>query len=92
MITSKVFSSPKNAYSKLSGNSLNLSFGDDSDDRLSFFLGDASCFILNFHLLVSIDGDEFNKALTWSTDMSISKFQPKLVKHQQFNRLYFEVV
>ena len=35
MITSRVLSSPKNAYSKVLGNGLSSSFGGDSDDGMS---------------------------------------------------------
>ena len=69
--------SPKNAYSKVSGSSFRFSFSDDSNDGLSFFPHGASCLTLNFHLLVSMDGVELNKALTSSTDLSISKSKPK---------------
>ena len=45
LIIRKVFSSPKNEYSKVSGNGLSLSYSGDSDDGLSFFLNGASCSI-----------------------------------------------
>ena len=77
MIIGRVLSSPKNAYSKVLGNSLSSSVGGDSNDGLSFFPHGASCLTLNFHLLVSMDGVELNKALTSSTDLSISKSKPK---------------
>ena len=77
MITVKVFYSPKNAYSKVSVNSLSSSFDGDSNNGLSFFLDGASCSILDFHLLVSVGGDESSKALTLSSDLSILKFKPK---------------
>ena len=54
MITCRVLSSPKNAYSKVLGNSLSSSFGGDSDDGLSFFSDGASCSTLDFYLLVSM--------------------------------------
>ena len=76
MIPGKLFLSPKNAYSKVSSNELSPSFGD-FDDGLSFFPDDVCCSILNFCLLVSMDGDESNKALTSSIDLSISKFKLK---------------
>ena len=37
MITGRVLSSPKNAYSNVLGNGLSSSFGGDSDDGMSFF-------------------------------------------------------
>ena len=77
MITGRVLSSPKNAYSNVLGNSLNSSFGGDSDDGMSFFSDGANCSTLDFHLLVSMDGVESSKALTSSTDLSISKSKPK---------------
>ena len=76
MITGRVLSSPKNAYSRLLGNGLSLSFDGDSDDEMSFFSDSASCSTLDFHLLVSIDGAESSRALTSSTDLSISKSKP----------------
>ena len=39
MITSRVLSSPKNTYSKVLGNRLSSSFGGDSDDEMSFVVG-----------------------------------------------------
>ena len=77
MITDRILSSPKNAYSKVWGNSLGSSFGGDSDDGMSFFSDSASFSTLNFHLLVSMDGAESNRALTSSTDLSISKSKLK---------------
>src|SRR5205809_612623 len=58
MITGKVLSFPKNAYSKVLGNGLSSGFGGDSDDGMSCFSDGASCSTLDFHLLVSIDGAE----------------------------------
>ena len=75
MITGKLFSSPKNAYSEVLGNGLNSSFGSDSDDGLSFFYDGASCSTINFYLLVSMDGAESSRALTSSTDLLISKLK-----------------
>lgn len=46
MISSKVFSSLKNAYSKVSGNGVTSSYGGDFDDGLTFF---PSCSILDFY-------------------------------------------
>ena len=46
MISSKVFSSLKNAYSKVLGNCVTSSHGGDFDDGLTFFPG---CSILNFY-------------------------------------------
>ena len=77
MITGKVFSSPKNAYSKVSGNGLSSGFGCDSDDGLSFFSNSASCSTLDLYLLVSVDGAESSKALTSSNDLLMSKSKPK---------------
>ena len=77
MITGRALSSPNNSYSKVLGNDLSLSFGGDSDDGLGFFSDGASCSTLNFYLLVSMDGAKSNKALTSSTDLSISKSKPK---------------
>ena len=77
IITGRVLSSPKNAYSKVLGNGLSSSFGGDSDDGTSFFSDGASCSTLVFYLLVSMDGVESSRALTSSTDMSISKSKPK---------------
>ena len=77
MIISRVFSSPKNAYSKVLGNGLSLSFGGDSDDGMSFLSDGASCSTLDFYLLVSMDGVESSRVLTSSTDLSISKSKLK---------------
>ena len=77
MITSRVLSSPKNAYSKVLGNGLSSSFGVDSDDGMSSFSDGASCSTFDFYLLVSMDGVESSRALTSSTDLSISKSRPK---------------
>ena len=49
MITGRVLSSPKNAYSNVLGNSLSSSFGGDFDDGMSFFFDSASCSTLNFY-------------------------------------------
>ena len=54
MITGRVLSSLKNAYSKVLGNSLSLSFSGDSDNEMSFFSDIASCSTFDFHLLVSM--------------------------------------
>ncbi|KAH9649078.1 hypothetical protein KPL70_025843 [Citrus sinensis] len=64
MITCRVLSSPKNAYSKVLGNGLSSSFDGDSDDGLSFFSDGASCSTFDFHLLVSMDGAESSRATT----------------------------
>ena len=64
MITGRVLSFPKNAYSNVLGNGLSLNFGGDSDDGLGFFPDGASCSTLNFHLLVSMDGAKSSRALT----------------------------
>ena len=77
MITGRVLSSPMNAYSKVLGNGLSSSFGGDSDDGLSFFSDGASYSTLDLHLLVSMDGAESSRALTSSTNLSISKSKPK---------------
>ena len=77
MITDRVLSSPKYSYSKVLGNGLSSSFGGDSNDGMSFFSDGTSCSTLDFHLLVSMDGAESSKALTSSTDLSISKSKPK---------------
>ena len=77
MITGKVLSSSKSAYSKVLGNALSSSFGGDSDDQLSFYSNGVSCSTLDFRLLVSMDGVESSKALTSSTDLLISKSKPK---------------
>ena len=77
MIIGRVFSSPKNAYSKVLGNGLSSSFGGDFDDGLGFFPDGASCSTLDFHLLVSMDGAKSSRALTSSTYLSISKSKPK---------------
>ena len=77
MITGIVLSSPKNAYSNVLGNGLSLSFSGDSDDGMSFFSDGASCSILDFYLLVSMDGADSSRALTTLTDLSISKSKPK---------------
>ena len=77
MITGRVLSSPKNAYSRVLGNGLSSSSGGDFDDGMSFFSDGASCSTLDFYLLVSMDGAESSKALTSSTDLSISKSKPK---------------
>ena len=77
MITGRVLSSSKNAYSKVLGNALSSNFSGDYDDGLSFFSDSASCSTLDFHLLVSMDGAESSRALTSSTDLSISKSKPK---------------
>lgn len=71
----KIFSSPKNVYSKVLGNGLSSSFGDDSNDGMRFFLHDFSYSILNFHLLVSIDSDKSSKALI------LSKIKLKWINH-----------
>ena len=76
MITGRVFSSLKNAYSKVLGNSLSSSFGGDFDNGLSFFSDGASCSTLDFYLLVSMDGAESSKALISSTDLLMSKSKP----------------
>ena len=55
MITGRVFSSPKNAYSNVLGNGLSSSYGNDSDDGISFFSDGVSCSTLDFYLLVSMD-------------------------------------
>lgn len=81
MFSSKVFSFTKNAYSKVSSNKLSSSFSGDSDDRLGFLPVGASCSILDFHLLLSMDGDEWSKALTSSTDLLTLKSKQKWVKH-----------
>lgn len=81
MISGKLFSSPKNTYSKVSDNDLSSSFGGDSDGGLSFFPVDVYSSILDFCLLVSMNGDKSNKALTSLIDLSILKFKPKWVKH-----------
>ena len=78
MITGRVLSSPKNAYSKVLGNGLSSSFGCNSNDGLSFFFDCATYSILDFHLLMSMDNAESSKALTSSTDMVILKFKSKL--------------
>ena len=78
MITGRVLSSPKNAYSNVLGNGLSWSFGGDSDDGMNFFFDGASCLTLDFHLLMSMDNAESSKALTSSTDMVILKFKSKL--------------
>lgn len=49
IITGRVPSSPKNAYSKVLGNSLSSSFGSDSDDGMS-----SSLMVLVVQLLTSI--------------------------------------
>ena len=49
MITGRVLSSPKNAYSKVLGNGLSSSFSGDSDDGISFFSDGTSCLTLDFH-------------------------------------------
>ena len=72
MITSGVLSSSKITYSKVLGNGLSSSFSGDFDDGLSFFFDGANCSTLYFHLLVFMDGVESSKALTSSTDLSIS--------------------
>ena len=77
MITGRVFYSPKNAYSKVLGNGLSSSFGGDSNDEMSFFSDGASFSTIDFYLLVSMDDAESSRALTSSTDMSISKSKPK---------------
>ena len=64
MITSRLFSSPKNAYFKVLGNGLSSSFDGFSNDRINFFSDGASCSTLNFHLSVSMDGAESSRALT----------------------------
>lgn len=71
MIIGIVLSSPKNAYSKVLGNGLSLSFSGDFDDRMSFFSDDASCSTLDFHLLVSMDGAKLSRPLISSTDLSV---------------------
>lgn len=81
MIVGKVFSSIKNAYFKVSGNGLSSSFDNASDGGLSFFPDGASCSILAFHLLASMNGDESCKALTSSIDLSILQSKLKWVKH-----------
>ena len=68
MTTSKIFSSPKNAYSKVSSSNLSSSFNGDSDDRLGFFPDGANYYIISFHLLVSIGDYESSKALISSID------------------------
>ena len=73
MITCRMLSSPKNAYSKVLGNSLSSSFSGDSDDGIRLFSHGVSCLTLNFYLLVFIDGAESSRSLTSSTDLSISK-------------------
>ena len=77
MITGRVLSSPKNAYSKMLGNGLSSSFGGDSDDGMSFFFDGTSCSTYDFHLLVSMDGAESSRALTSSTDLSVLKSKIK---------------
>ena len=71
MIAGRVLSSPKNSYSRVLGNGLNLSFDGDSDDGMSCFSDGASCSTFDFHLLVSMDGAESSRALTSSTNLSI---------------------
>ena len=77
MITGRVLSSLKKSYSKVLGNGLCSGFGGDSDNGMSFFSYGASGSTFDFHLLVSMDGVESSKALTSSTDLSISKCKPK---------------
>ena len=77
MIIGRVLSSPKNAYSRVLGNGLSSSFGGDSDDGMSFFSDGATYSTFDFYLLVSMDGVESSRALTSSTDLSISKSKPK---------------
>ena len=77
MITGRVLSSPKNAYSNVLGNGLSSSFGGDSDDGMSLFSDGASCSTLDFYLLVFMDGVESSRALTSLTDLSISKSKSK---------------
>ena len=55
MITGRVLFSPKNVYSKVLGNGLSSSFGDDSDNEMSLFSDGTSCSTLDFYLLVCMD-------------------------------------
>ncbi|KAH9649073.1 hypothetical protein KPL70_025843 [Citrus sinensis] len=90
MITCRVLSSPKNAYSKVLGNGLSSSFDGDSDDGLSFFSDGASCSTFDFHLLVSMDGAESSRALTSSTDLTTAYFQFCIeCEHRQLPRKRF---